>query len=342
MLRQEQIPNGGGGLTVPKASPPAGTSIVSKSPAISRYEVLVVSKMSRFEREKMATNLSEGQLLAHYQAIGESGTRILAAHLHHQESIALCKRELPPQHVVPLDAVDTTTNLSRFKLVVALGGDDFFKLVGHRIKDKLPILGVNSDPASSLGALLPITIEQLPDALSQIERGEYRLESWPRLNITLNGIDQGAAINDIILGKRDFRLTSRHQLEYRGEKVTQRCSGILISTGAGSTGWYSSAGRYLGEHDRSFPKTARFARFELREPPLSFSNTEGIRTPNLPAVVEGTIEEGETLRITSLNDDEGIASRDSLDQLPFPRGTVAEISLHPQSLTVLLPEGATC
>lgn len=342
MLRQEQDTIAGGNLVVPKVSPPAPSPTPLRSPAISRDQILIVTKMSRFEREKMATNCSDEQLLAHYKAIGESGARILAAHLYNQQSIELCKREVPPAHVTSLDAPDTTTNLSRFKLVIALGGDDFFKLVGHRIKDSLPILGVNSDPASSLGALLPITIEQLPEALIRIERGEYRLESWSRLAITLNGVDQGAAINDIILGKRDFRLTSRHELEYRGAKVTQRCSGILISTGVGSTGWYSSAGRYLGEQDRSFPKTARFARFELREPPVSLADKDGTRTGNLPPLVEGTIEEGETLRITSLNDDEGIASRDSLDQIPFPRGAVAEISLHPKSLFVLIPGESSC
>jgi NAD kinase len=342
MFRQQEITGGAESLAVPKVSPPAPSPTLAQSPAISRDEILVVTKMSRFEREKAATNLSEEQLLTHYKSIGECGSRILAAYLHHQDSVELCKRELSPEHVVSLDALDTVTDLSRYKLVVALGGDDFFKLVGHHIQDKLPILGVNSDPASSVGALLPITIEQLPDALARIERGEYHLEPWTRLQVTLNGGDQGAAINDIILGKRDFRLTSRHQLEFRGEKVMQRCSGILISTGVGSTGWYASAGLYLGDHDRSFPKTARFARFELREPSATFTVTDRVRKAHLPPLVEGTIEEGETLRITSLNDDEGIVSRDSLDQRPFPRGTVAEISIHPKPLIVLIPGGAPC
>jgi hypothetical protein len=298
--------------------------------------------MSRFEREKVTRNLSDEELLAHYQAIGECGARILAGHLHHQESIISCKQEVPPEHVVALDDLDAKTDLSRFKLVLALGGDDFFKLVGHRIQGALPILGVNSDPSWSMGALLPITIENLPEALTQIGRGDYRLEPWTRLKISLNGVEQGTAINDIILGKRDFRLTSRHELEYRGEKVTQRCSGILISTGAGSTGWYSSAGLYLGQHDRSFPKTARLARFELREPSVTFTVKDGSRTANFPPFVEGTVGEGETLRITSLNDDEGVASQDSLYQMPFPRGTVAEISLHPKPLIVLIPGGTSC
>lgn len=302
----------------------------------------MVSKMSRFEREKLATGLSDEELIARFNEMGESGLRVLATHLRHKEAIATCAREVAPQQLVSLETLEHGGIPPHCKLIIALGGDDFFKLVCHRAPESLPILGVNSDPTSSVGALLPITIEDLPEAVKRMERGDYRVEPWTKLSLTVDGMTRGSAINDIVLGKRDFRLTSRHELEYRGEKVTQRSSGILISTGVGSTGWYASAGRYLGEHDRSFPKTARFARFELREPPVTIEEVGGKRITRLPTFVEGTINEGETLRITSLNDDEGLASRDSLDSIPFPRGAVAEISLDPHPRNVLIPGGTPC
>ena len=329
--------------TVPKASPVAASSLPSLTPPIAREEILVISKLSKFDREKSSRNLTDSQAMEHFGAIGESGLRILAAHLHHSESIERCKHELPPANVMTLDQFDAIPDLSRFKLVIALGGDDFFKLVGHHVKDSLPVLGVNSDATSSVGALLPITIDKLPAALTMIERGHYRLAHWTRLSLTLNGIAHGSAISEIVLGKLNVLLTSRHELEYKGEKVVQRCSGILISSGVGSTGWYSSAGLYLGTADRSFPKTARVAKFELREPSVTLSfNADGSRAVELPKFVEGIIEEGEILRITSLNDEGGVASRDSIDQIPFPRGSVAQVSLDPKPLVVLIPEGASC
>ena len=187
-----------------------------------------------------------------------------------------------------------------------------------------------------------IPIAELPEALQRLERGDYRSEPWTRLSLRVNGVECGSAINDLVLGKRDFRLTSRHELEYRGHKVTQRSSGILISTGVGSTGWYASAGLYLGQQDRSFPKTARFARFELREPSVTITEVDGTRVTQLPQFVEGPLEEGEVLRVTSLNDDEGLASRDSLDSVPFPRGSVAEISIDPNPCHVIIPGGTPC
>jgi NAD kinase len=327
-----------GGLSVPKV--PQSTPCIA--PSISRDEILVVTKMSKFERDKLATNLSDEDLVARYNALGESGLRILAAHLHHQEALTTCARELRPEQVVSLDHLKDPESCARFKVIIALGGDDFFKLVTHHTQGSVLVLGVNSDPSSSVGALLPITIGELPDALRRLEKGDYRIEPWTRLSLRVNGVECGSAINDIVLGKRDFRLTSRHELEYRGAKVMQRSSGILISTGVGSTGWYASAGLYLGDHDRSFPKTSRYARFELREPSVTITEIDGNRVTRLPELVEGTLTEGETLRITSLNDDEGLASRDSLDSVPFPRGAVAEISIDPNPCHIIIPGGTPC
>lgn len=338
MLRQEiGIPEPSG-LTMPQAS----NTRAGRAPIIARDQIIVVSKMSRFEREQLETKLSDDDLVARYNSLGESGLRILGAHLRHKQALTLCAAELGSEQIISLEQLERTEILSRCKVIIALGGDDFFKLLSHRAPSDLPILGVNSDPASSVGALLPITIERLPDALHRLETGDYRVEEWTKLALTVDGIERGSAINDIVLGKRDFRLTSRHELEYRGEKITQRSSGLLISTGVGSTGWYASAGLYLGEQDRSFPKTARYARFELREPSVTVEEVDGKRVTKLPKLVEGSLLEGESLRITSLNDDEGIASRDSLDSIPFPRGTVAEISLDPHPCQVIIPGGTPC
>jgi len=338
MLRQELGIPESGGVSLPKVS----ESKPCTSPSISREKILVVTKMSKFEREKLATHLSDENLVARYNALGESGLRILAAHLLHQEAIATCARELKPDQVVSLESLKDHGLSPRYEVIIALGGDDFFKLVTHHNKGSLPILGVNSDPLSSVGALLPVTISELPEALKRLESGDYRIEPWTRISLRINGVECGSAINDIVLGKRDFRLTSRHELEYRGQKVTQRSSGMLISTGVGSTGWYASAGLYLGDHDRSFPKTARYARFELREPSVTVTEVDGVRVTRLPQLVEGTLSEGASLRITSLNDDEGIASRDSLDSVPFPRGSVAEISIDPNPCHVVIPGGTLC
>jgi hypothetical protein len=137
MLRHEAgLPNNGG-----QRHPQQTTSRPCSSPCIAREEILVVSKMSRFEREKVATGLSDDELVARFNRIGESGLRILATHLKHQGAIATCARELSPGQVISLDTPEGTAISARFKVIIALGGDDFFKLVSHRVPEDLPILG---------------------------------------------------------------------------------------------------------------------------------------------------------------------------------------------------------
>jgi NAD kinase len=332
-----------GGLAGP-AKTPAGAvqaSAPSLETPILLDEILVVAKRSRLERDAQKKGLSEEAVVGLYEALGENGLSILVSHLCQSQAVTLCRDTLSPEQVIRIEELEERQRSGRYKLIVSLGGDDFFKVVSHRVKEGQVLLGVNSDPRSSRGALLPITFEQLPEALRAITMGEYRVEPWTRLRLTVDGKECGPATNEIVLGKRDFRLMSRHLLEYRGEKVLQRSSGILISTGVGSTGWFSTAGLYLGAEDRSFPKSAPYARFELREPAVTFEEKDGVRRPVLPKFVEGILNQGEVLRVTSLNDDEGIASRDdSMDEVAFRRGAVAEISLDPKPLCILIPRSA--
>jgi NAD kinase len=310
----------------------------ARQPAIARDEILVVAKRSRLERDMQKKNISEDESVQYYNNLGESGLSILASHLCQKEAADVCRAELSDGQVIRIEELEERQKSGRYKLIVSLGGDDFFKVVSHHLQEGQSLLGVNSDPTLSRGVLLPTKYGQLPEAFKAITAGDYRLEPWTRLRLRIDGKDCGPATNEIALGKRDFRRMSRHLLEYRGEKVLQRSSGMLISTGVGSTGWFASAGLYLGLGDRSFPKSAPFARFELREPYVSFEERDGVRRPVLPKFVEGTINPGEVLRITSLNDDEGLASRDdAFDEIKFPRGSVAEVSVDPNPLMVLMP-----
>ncbi|MFO0415839.1 MAG: hypothetical protein ACK5Y6_00990 [Pseudomonadota bacterium] len=310
---------------------------LEREPKISRDSILVVAKRSRFERDQKELGLSEEALLRWYAEMGESGSRVLGSHERQLQAIASCQRELESEQIVHIEQLEERLATGSVKAIVALGGDDFLKLVSQHIED-LPVLGVNSDPATSTGVLLSTSIEKLPEAIQALETDSYKIERWTRVELTIDGTSCGRALNDVVLGKRDFRHMSRHELEVHGEKTQQRSSGILISTGAGSTGWFSSAGLYLGGKDRSFSREAPYIRFELREPQVKVYESNGHRIVELPPHVEGTLVAGDCLRITSLNDDEGIASRDSLDELPFRRGAVAELSVSSHPLRVIIPQ----
>ena len=304
--------------------------------AIEREDILVVTKLSKFEWDKRHSGLSEEALLAQYREQGEGGGRILASHYRQAQVAEDLSREISPQQILPVDQL-TPEIVSQYKLVIALGGDDHLKMLSHWIDDDTPIVGVNSDPDSSEGHLMSFTASDLPHLLKRIEEGNYLLEPWTRLRVSVDGVDQGPALSEIVLAKQDFRLMSRHQLELKGEKVVQKSSGLIISTGAGSTGWFASAGLYLAPEGRPFERTAPFARFELREPHIQFVEEEGHKKAIFPPLVEGVLLPGETLTVTSLNNSQGIASRDSIDTIGFDRGTVAQVRIDDKPLWVIAP-----
>lgn len=304
---------------------------------IARTAMLVVTKRSRLERDQHDLGLSHEELLTRYEKMGQSGVRVLGSHVRQQEAKEICERELGKERVIYVEDLTERLKASEVEVVIVLGGDDFLKLVSQYIDD-IPVLGVNSDPSMSTGCLLSTSIDQIGSAISTLESGHYRREAWTRIALRIDGRDYGDALGDVVLGKRDFRHMSRHTLEFCGETVEQRSSGLLVASGSGSTGWFASAGLYLGSEDRSFERSAPELHFELREPYVHAKVLDGQRTVILPSLCEGRILPGETIRITSLNDRDGIASRDSLDQIPFERGAVAEISVSQKPLQVVIPE----
>jgi uncharacterized protein YqfB (UPF0267 family) len=93
---------------------------------------------------------------------------------------------------------------------------------------------------------------------------------------------------------------------------------------------------YINHDDRTFPRTAKKVAFELLTPLVKVSDVEGRRKITLPDLVEGELLEGEVLRVVSKNDDEAFIAKDSLDRVPFQRGTVAEVSLDPNPSKVIV------
>jgi NAD kinase len=149
--------------------------------------------------------------------------------------------------------------LENYDLIITLGGDGTFVKASNYIKNQL-ILGINSDPQTSEGALKSIfshDIEKLRDVL----HGNYNIIERHRAEVFLNG----KKLNEIVLavvfvGAASQFHSSRHIIKHNGKEEEQRSSGVLISTGSGSTGWFKSAGGNVFHHGEKNIK------FIVREP----------------------------------------------------------------------------
>ena len=122
---------------------------------------------------------------------------------------------------------------------------------------------------------------------------------------------------------------SRQVIVYRGKEHEQKGSGVIIATGAGSTGWSDSAGYYQFQGKNIFPKTEKKGFFIITEP-YRYKLKEG-------AVLSGDFTKDEELAIYSLNDSEGSAASDSWEEYSFIRGQKAVVRISDNTLKVVEP-----
>jgi NAD+ kinase len=128
----------------------------------------------------------------------------------------------------------------RADAVISLGGDGTMlgalRLVARR---PVPVLGVN---IGSLGFLVEIQPDELPDALDRLEREEYTIEQHSALWLGAGG-DEAVAFNDLALVRVPGDGVVEAALAVGGQRMGRyRCDGLVFSTSIGSTAYAYSAG----------------------------------------------------------------------------------------------------
>lgn len=123
-------------------------------------------------------------------------------------------------------------------LVVVLGRDG---LVANTLKylNGQKIIGVNPEPKRWDGVLLPFTVEDLTQIIPEAVDGKRNIKEVTIAKIEMNNGQTLLAVNDFFIGKNNH--TSARYILSIGEKSEfQSSSGIIVSTGLGSTGWFAS------------------------------------------------------------------------------------------------------
>lgn len=217
-------------------------------------------------------------------------------------------------------------------IVVVLGQDG---LVANTLKylDGQHVLGVNPDAKRWDGVLLPFGPGDLATVMPEALAGKRPVRRVTMAKASLNTGAALYAVNDLFIGPRSH-VSARYTLRAGGREERQSSSGIIVSTGLGSTGWLKSlyagwtaaaasfgAAAPAGARDGSFPWDAAFLRYFVREPFPS-------RTTGASLVV-GRINARTPLTIVSEMAENGVIFSDGIeaDFLEFNAGTRAEIGI---------------
>lgn len=227
-------------------------------------------------------------------------------------------------------------------LVVTLGPDG---LVANTAKylDAQTIFAVNPDPATIDGVLARCRPFELEDFLASPSK--FRIQNLAMAEARLSDGQHLLAVNDLFVGAATHA-SARYELTWAGSSERQSSSGVIISTGTGSTGWRRSilagaAGilESQGEPDLAaaireqyaFSPEARRLAFAVREPFSSRSTGASI--------VFGTIEEGDQLELRSEMPEGGVIFSDGVesDFLGFGAGLVARIGVSSRIARLVTP-----
>jgi hypothetical protein len=214
--------------------------------------------------------------------------------------------------------------------VVTLGQDG---MVANTLKylDGQPLLGVNPEPKRWDGVLLPFEPSQVASVLPGVARDIRSTSLVTMAEARLSDGQVLRGVNDLFIGPKSHT-SALYDIEFRGMKEAQSSSGLIVSTGLGSTAWLKSivtgsvgiakaVGHGQGEGYEPMPRDTDHLIFAVREP---FASRASQTT-----LLYGEIEEREVLTLRSRMPDNGVIFSDGMesDFLRFTAGMEARIGI---------------
>ena len=217
-------------------------------------------------------------------------------------------------------------------IVVALGQDG---LVANTMKylDGQPLIGLNPEPARWDGLLLPFQPKDLAVVLRDVVAGRRPAKAVTMAQAVLSDGQTLRAVNDLFIGPRSHS-SAQYDIRLGDRQECQSSSGVIVSTGLGSTAWLKSvvtgsmgiAQAMNGAATAAYepqPWDADRLVFAVREPFPSRSSGA--------ALVYGTVSAQCPLQLRSRMPDHGVIFSDGMeaDHLRFTAGMEARITVAP-------------
>lgn len=210
--------------------------------------------------------------------------------------------------------------------VVVVAGQD--GLVANTLKylKGQPVVAVNPAPDRFDGVLLPFKVADVRGMTAEVLRGAFKRRAITMAEAVTNDGQRLLAVNDFFIGPR-LPVSARYEIEIGGKREVQSSSGIIVSTGLGSTGWMKSvvtgALAVASQPGAAKPLAwdAPELRFAVREPfPSRVTGT---------SLVYGAVRQQETLVLTSRTAEGAVLFSDGVvgDAIEFNAGSRVTIGV---------------
>ena len=218
-------------------------------------------------------------------------------------------------------------------IVVALGQDG---LVANTMKylDGQPLLGLNPEPSRWDGILLPFEPAELAQVLDEVAAEKRPVKAVTMAQATLSDGQTLRAVNDLFIGPRSHT-SALYELSHGGKSEFQSSSGLIVSTGLGSTAWMKSlvTGAMAMAQSLGRPgQELEYRPLAWDAPALEFAGREPFPSrASQTGLVHGRFGSQDPLRVRSRMPDNGVIFSDGIeaDFLRFTAGMEATVSISP-------------
>ena len=250
-------------------------------------------------------------------------------HRRHRDHHARVMRAMPAEW---RRAGISRADLDRFlfepdDIIVVLGQDGLVANVAKYLSGQ-PVVGLNPHPNRYPGVLVNHAPDAAGDLLRDIAHGTAVFQHLTMVQARLDDGQTLVALNEIFVGHAGHQ-SARYRITLGERTERQSSSGVVVSTGTGSTGWAASL--HHERHSRLVlprPEEQRLA-FFVREPwPSPATHT---------TLTEGELDRATTLRITSELPDNGVLFGDGIeaDRLHLDWGQRVQIAVADQHLQLV-------
>ena len=293
--------------------------------------VIVVHRETRLDELKRRYNTLE-QARFYVEHLGADFDDYVAEDRVYKASLNLVRETY--QRIAKVQLVDRSF-LSNFifsgdELVVVVGQDG---LVANTLKyvRETPVVGVNPETARYDGVLLPFSVNDIVSLAPETVKGNRPKKAITLASASLSNGQSIVGVNDIFIGPKQHS-SARYEMEWNNASELQSSSGIIISTGLGSTGWFQSllmgakgiAGSLNKDRtslQQGFAWNASYLYFCVREPfPSQITGTD---------LVFGKVSRDKPLVIRSHMPENGVIFSDGIldDTVDFHSGLTVKVGL---------------
>lgn len=241
-----------------------------------------------------------------------------------------------PVAVVPREYLPNF-DFSMAKAVVVLGQDGLVANTAKYVRG-LPIIGVNPDPTRFDGVLLPFQVSEARRAVQRVLKDSAVTRAVTMGRADLNDGQSMLAFNDFFIGCQSHA-SARYRIEQGSESEMQSSSGVIVATGAGSTGWLSSVFNMVRGISSSREEKLEISKLGWEERSLAWVVREPFKSKVSEAtMVVGRIEAGTSLGLESLMPERGVIFSDGIeaDALEFNTGCIVSIRVADQAAQLVV------